>query len=285
MSKTTPKPHSDTILQLYIKQMSDISKGSVYKIICGVSNCVYVGSTFDTLRNRWQMHKKHFNEWIARGRSGRSTSIMPYFEKHGIENFKIILIKSYDCVRTNNKDRKHLNAYEQLWINVTKCVNLSSPLCLLKKEKSRWYKEDNKERLSRKYEEYKRVNKDKISLKGKLYRLANKERIAASKRAYEKENKERIAIRRKEYHDRNKDLILAKKRVYNQQNQDTISKRRKAIYAQNITKHKLKTMCACGSTIRKSDLSRHKKTIKHKMWETTLSTQQTQQAQQNVQLC
>ena len=38
--------------------------GKVYKIIHKQSNIIYVGSTFNTLRDRWQRHKYSYDLWL-----------------------------------------------------------------------------------------------------------------------------------------------------------------------------------------------------------------------------
>jgi len=84
-----------------------MQSGNIYKIIHTQSNIIYVGSTFDSLRNRFHNHK-HDNR----------TTIGKYMEQYGSDQFKIILIKQYQVV-----DRKHLQAFEQLWINRLKSIN------------------------------------------------------------------------------------------------------------------------------------------------------------------
>ena len=72
----------------------------------------------------------------------------------------MISIKSYEVCRAHVKDRRHLSAYETLWINRTKgCCNVLLPIGDLKKEqKKEWYK----------------GNKDKVAEKNKQWRGANK---------------------------------------------------------------------------------------------------------------
>jgi hypothetical protein len=97
--------------------------GTVYKIICTLNDIVYVGSTFQKrLRDRWSDHKSQFKRHID-GKLKKTVSTFPYFEKYGIENFKLIKIKEYVCWVENAKDTQHLRAYEQLWINKLSCVN------------------------------------------------------------------------------------------------------------------------------------------------------------------
>jgi len=104
--------------------------GRIYKIIHTQSNICYVGSTFNTLRDRWRGHKNDY-------KCDKNVSIYPYFKEFGIENFKIILIKEYEVV-----DRLHLESKEQIWINKLNCCNKGNPLNLLKKEKIKEKKEE-----------------------------------------------------------------------------------------------------------------------------------------------
>ena len=40
-------------------------KGSIYKMICKTDNkFIYIGSTFNELRHRWQTHKAHYERWL-----------------------------------------------------------------------------------------------------------------------------------------------------------------------------------------------------------------------------
>lgn len=140
--------------------------GKVYKIIHNQSNICYIGSTFDKLRNRFRKHK-----------SNNDTCISKYFKQYGIENFKIILIKEYQVV-----DKKHLEAYEQLWINKLKSINIMQTFKPLKKqfEANRQKQLNRKKYLKNYYEKnkckineirkeyqqnYREINKDKINKK------------------------------------------------------------------------------------------------------------------------
>lgn len=97
-------------------------RGTIYRIICIPEPTIqYVGETYDELRYRWQRHKIQYTRYLKG--NYRTVAIFPYFTQYGIENFKIIKIKDYIVYRENEKDHKHLMAYEQLWINKLKCVN------------------------------------------------------------------------------------------------------------------------------------------------------------------
>ncbi len=145
--------------------MSSYKTGRIYKIIHNQSNLVYVGSTFDVLAKRWQRHKKHFNEYLENKKS--VPIICKYFKEFGIENFKIILIKEYQVI-----DRKHMEIYEQLWINKLKPCNKVNPIAickLKKKQRVKQYYEDNKKKIKEKAKIYYEKNKEEIKKKTKIY--------------------------------------------------------------------------------------------------------------------
>lgn len=135
--------------------------GTVYRIIHLHSNLQYVGSTMNELRYRWKSHKESYRKWINEKTRNHCT-MYPHFKEHGIENFKIVLIKQYEVV-----DQKHLLAYECLWVNKLKCVNRQNPFRI--------------KRLS---------DKDKA--------IRNKESITEYKNDWYQKNKARILERSKE---------------------------------------------------------------------------------------
>ena len=165
------------------------STGTVYKIICKLdSEIVYIGSTFNSLRNRWQTHKGTYKRYLD-GKTRVVISIYPYFKKIGIENFKIIRIKEYECYRGNKSDSKHLHAYEQLWVNKTKnCVNKYSPFSIpiIYKERQRQIEkiryENHKERIKEQVKLYAKEHKVEIKERSKIYREKNQDVISNKKK-------------------------------------------------------------------------------------------------------
>lgn len=145
--------------------------GRIYKIIHCHSNICYVGSTFNTTRDRWQKHKYDLNS--------HNLAIYDYIKKYGHQNFRMILIKEYEVV-----DRKQLLAYEQLWINKLKPVNRLDAVAYLKKQKTKEYEQHRKrpEDYAQKQKKYREENKEKIAQKKKEYREINKEKIAQKKK-------------------------------------------------------------------------------------------------------
>lgn len=103
--------------------------GRIYKIIVNCSNEIYIGSTFQECRARWHGHNSDWNNRY--NRKGKPSSF-ELFEKWGIENCKIILIKEYEVI-----DRCHLEAYEQLWFNRLNPINKHNPFYI-----GRFYRRD-----------------------------------------------------------------------------------------------------------------------------------------------
>jgi len=146
--------------------------GSVYKICHTQSDVVYVGSTFATLRERFRMHKR---TTVQNG-----CSITPLLIEHGPDQFKIILIKKYEVC-----DRKHLEAYEQLWINKLKCINKRCSLQLIshKEQMRRWYIK-NRDRTLAQQKQYAIEHIDQRREYSKQYMEAHKDSIQAYRASY-----------------------------------------------------------------------------------------------------
>ena len=72
---------------------------------------------------------------------------------------------------------------------------------------------------------------------------------------YREDNKEQIIQKKKEYRENNKEKIAEKLKQYHQDNKVQIAEKKGQ-----------KIRCECGSIIRKGEISRHRKTIKHQEW-------------------
>jgi hypothetical protein len=200
--------------------------GRVYKIICGLTNDIYVGSTLNVLKHRFNGHKNAYKSWLE-DRSKSCISIFPLFEQYGLEHFKIVLIKEYAVV-----DRSHLHALEQLWMNKLKRCTVNKIAAFI--PTSNAYKE--------------LVLKVAISAKKKVYHEANRTEILAKKKVYRDANKDEINAKTKVYREANRDVISAKKKVYREANRDVIN---------------AKYTCDCGGKYIHANRLRHLKTAKH----------------------
>jgi len=98
-----------------------LKNGIIYKIYHKtIKNLVYIGSTICRLSTRWKRHKISFSNW-NNGYIKNKCSICPFFQEHGVKNFKCVILQKYKIL-----DAKHLNVYEQLWMNKIKNVNKNS---------------------------------------------------------------------------------------------------------------------------------------------------------------
>ena len=135
---------------------------------------MYIGSTFNELKYRWKGHKANYKNKTL------NYSIYAYFDKYGIDNFTMKLLRSYNVYREHNKDNKHLRAYEQLWINKLKCVNKYCAFQPLKKERkkesSNIWENKNKEKKKEYIKGYYEKNKEKKKEYLKGYYENNKEK-------------------------------------------------------------------------------------------------------------
>lgn len=87
--------------------------GTIYMIKHKHFHIVYVGSTMQSPKNRWAMHR------YALKSKCYSISVYKYMRHYGAENFEFKVLGTYDVV---SKD--HLFMYEQLWMNKSyPCVN------------------------------------------------------------------------------------------------------------------------------------------------------------------
>jgi len=230
--------------------------GRVYRIIC-LSNpeIQYVGSTYDTLRNRLQAHKKSCKN--------KNISLYEYIKKDplGWDNYKMVLIKEYIVYRDNVKDTKHLRAYEQLWMNKLKCVNKCFnfvPECV-KNFNIQIYLQNNKEKIAEKQKIYCQKNNKIIAEKHKVYFQKNKEIISAQSKVYHQANKDKLVEKRKIYLQNNKGKLTEQQKIYYQNNKKIIAEKQN-VYLQNNKKN---IICECGSTVVKYNITRHKKSLKH----------------------
>jgi len=97
--------------------MPDYSQGKIYMITANNADegDVYIGSTCEKLYKRMGHHRDNYR--IRKTHTSRNL-----FDKYGIENCFIKLIKDYPC-----NDKKELWDEEAKYINETKCVNRFIP--------------------------------------------------------------------------------------------------------------------------------------------------------------
>ena len=233
--------------------MPDYKKAVIYMLEPSIQydeGDIYYGSTTQPLYKRFFEHKSYFRC----DKPGKSKIL---FEKYGIENVKIILIKYFSC-----ENKQELEAEEAKHIRENKCVNAYIPGRSNKewretnkeilKEKNKIYNENNKEKIKEDKKIYYGKNKEKFNETSKKYRECNKETLKELNKKWREENKEHYTQKCKDYRDKNRDLRNIKAKEYRERNRVTINK-----------KNKIKIKCECGCEVVKTYLKIHQKSKKH----------------------
>ena len=112
-----------------------------------------------------------------------------------------------------------------------------------------------------------KLNQRIPSSTGKEYRDDNKERISTYNMQYRIEHKDDLKDKRKSWYNANHDKILEKQKEYREEHLEE----RRAMNREYIQKHKdriyprqaEKLQCECGCLVRRGDLARHRKTLRH----------------------
>ena len=134
----------------------------VYKIVCRVTNLVYIGSTTQELNKRLSDHKSHYNQYLA-GKYGYVTS----FEIIKNNDYYIKKIKSY-----NFDNNAELLIKETYWTKKYNCENKNVP----NRSKAQYYI-DKKVEITEYRVNYYQAKRDEIIAAKKVYYQANKERF------------------------------------------------------------------------------------------------------------
>jgi hypothetical protein len=251
--------------------------GKIYRIVCNITGKQYIGSTTQPLSKRLYEHKKSFKNWKEGKANSNFTTSFNVLEGG---DFDIILIESYPC---NSKEELH--ARERHFIESLECVNKCVPLRTDKE-----YYEDNREKLLVKQKEYYELNKDKVIQYQQKYRVENAEKVRLRQKEYREANKEKKALQDKHYRDAHEEEIKNRKKAWYEANKEEIQKKRKQYretckedilqknkeyYEANkqtiLEKMRETIHCDCGATVRKSDIRRHERSLKH---QTFLTSQQ-----------
>jgi len=200
-------------------------------IIYKLSHCndlenenIYIGSTTNFTR------RKHQHKLTCNNENYKDYNLKIYKfirDNGGWNEWQMIPIEVFPC---NNK--KDLEVRERYHIELLKSkLNKNIPTRTDKE-----YYDDNKNLILKNNKEWRDNNKDKKKEIDKIWCENNKEKI--KKKRDDNNNKEKAKKRSKEHYKNNKDEINEKR--------------------------KEKVTCQCGSIVRKGDIKRHEKSLKHK---------------------
>ena len=145
--------------------MKDYKKGKIYKIVCNITNDIYIGSTIQTLHIRLLKHKSD----AKRNKRIASSDII----NRG--DYMIELIENYPCY-----SKLELHTRERYYIENTKCINFAIPTQNMK--------------------EWRKKNEEKLILQVKDYYNKNILSIADYQKKYNQQNKKKIALQLQSYY-------------------------------------------------------------------------------------
>lgn len=91
-----------------------------------------------------------------------------------------------------------------------------------KKQSTKKYAEQNKDKISKNKKEYRDKNREEINKKKQIFYEQNKERILEQQREYYQNNKEIVLDRNKEYREANKEQVVAKNKEYYEANKEKL---------------------------------------------------------------
>ena len=197
--------------------------GKVYRIWSLDTEDIYIGSSCDTLSNRFCSHKISYKLW--KEGKGAFYSSFNLFDQVGVENCKIELIKDFPCnskVELNREEGRIMRENKDIIVN--------------KYQAGRTKKEYD--------EEYNQLHKEQIKEKAKEYYEQNKE----YHKDYYQQNKGHKKEHMKKYREEHKEELAEKKRVYREVNKE-----------KNIKKYD----CECGGKYTHQSISIHEKTQRH----------------------
>ena len=197
--------------------------GWIYQIWSNKGEKVYVGSTCEGLRQRFNRHK-----------SGRQTSSKILFEEYGPENCEI---KILETVEFTEETKSLLKEREEFWIKSIPCVNVNRPTTFTPEraaESKKAYYEEHKDS-----EEF----KERANDASKRYYAGHKEAVLEKAAVYRSENPEKIAETNKKQYEK---LKLDEEK-----------------HKARVARQLVLVDCVCGAKVMYGNMSRHKKSVAH----------------------
>jgi len=176
--------------------------GKVYKIWSLETEKIYVGSTSDTLSNRFCRHKSEYKKWKQDKTLNICTSYI-LFDEVGVDNCKIELVKNFPCnskTELNREEGKVMREYKHLIVNRRLAGRTQKEYNEEHKEEKKEYRDEHKEEIKEYSKEYRDEHKEEI----KEYREQHKEEIKEYGKEYREQHKEEIKEYQKEYYQERK---------------------------------------------------------------------------------
>ena len=154
--------------------MNKYSEGKIYKIINSKTNLIYIGSTTNTLFNRFNSHLRSYNNDVL------TTTAKKLFDID-VNNCSIELLQNFPC---NNR--------RELQLQEGKFIKLFQPYVVNKKiegRSQREYKNEHKREIAEYQKNYKLHHKDDLKRNLRKYYMKNKEAIIEKSKIYYRNKK------------------------------------------------------------------------------------------------
>ena len=251
-------------------KIEDYSQGKIYIIKSSKTDDVYIGSTVQTLRERFTKHKSGYKRWLE-----KKSKYMSSFEIIKHDDAYIELIENYPCetieelrIREGDIMKEYENCVNKLVAGRTHKQFLEEQKEHIKEQRKE-YRDQHKEHIKEYNKEYRQQNKEHINEREKQYRQQNKEHINERTKQYRQQNKEHIKEREKQYRER--PYVKEKKKERDKQYRDQHKEQRKEYDKEYREKNKdkikenrkIKILCECGTEHTKIHLKRHGRSLKH----------------------
>ena len=217
-------------------------RGFIYKITSAQTDKIYIGSTTQTLKQRFSVHKSQ---------QRCSSSVLMVHPDVKIELVEEIEFE--DKLDLYEKEDEYIKEFAHI------CVNLRGAILDLEKKKAyqnEWNKQfyaENQESQKQRSAEYREANPEKVKESFKKWYDSHEEynkeknRLAWEKNKNDEEFREANRQRSREWQEANKEKI----KKYKRDNKDRANEQRRALI----------NCPTCGKEISKASLSRHNKLL------------------------
>ncbi len=176
--------------------MNKYHNGKIYTVRCKLDDSlIYVGSTTQSLNNRWAGHRSNFKQ-------EKQISFFEYVKD--INDWYIELYEDFKC-----ENKEQLNKREGEVIRLIGNLNKR-----IAGRTEREYYNENIEKVKEYKKKYQQDNKEKLAEEKKEYYINNKEKLQEYKKQYQKDNKEEIALKRKQYRQANAEKVREQQKKY-----------------------------------------------------------------------
>jgi hypothetical protein len=102
--------------------MPDFKTSKIYKITNNIDECYYVGTTVRPLEHVLKTLKQEYKNYQKEKKLGAYLSLFDLFDKYGVDNCEIKLIKNFEC-----NSKKELYNESTKYIVSINCINKNHP--------------------------------------------------------------------------------------------------------------------------------------------------------------